>query len=162
MLSFSSYGWLSLTTVSEFSKKKHPSYTLLGSICAIGQHCMPFLHAETLHAGIAYTERQLCHFISQPVHSHNAYDADTEPPSVEDTLISSITDPELRSELTCEQYITRLRNGAWGDHIALQVIADIFSVTINVLSTRSGSMILVVPRDGSAHCQLYVGLIMQY
>ena len=42
------------------------------------------------------------HFMSQPVHSHNAYDADTEPPSVEDTLISSITDPELRSELTCE------------------------------------------------------------
>ena len=102
------------------------------------------------------------HFMSQPVHSHNAYDADTEPPSVEDTLISSITDPELCSELTCEQYITRLRNGAWGDHIALQVIADIFSVTINVLSTRSGSMIPVVPRDKSSHCELYVGLIMQY
>ena len=102
------------------------------------------------------------HFVSQPVHSDNAYDADTEPPSVADELISTITDTELRSELTCEQYITRLRNGAWGDHIAIQVIADIFSVTINVLSTRSSSIIPIVPRDNITHCELYVGLMMQY
>ena len=102
------------------------------------------------------------HFVSQPVYSDNAYDADTGPPSVVDEFISSITDPELRSELTCEQYITRLRNGAWGDHITIQVIADIFGVTINVLSTSSGSIIPVVPRDSIAHCELYIGLMMQY
>ena len=87
---------------------------------------------------LQYNSSLYRHFVSQPVHSQNAYDADTEPPSVVDELIS-ITDPELRSELTCEQYITRLRNGAWGDHIAMQVIADIFGVTINVLSTRSAA-----------------------
>ena len=60
------------------------------------------------------------HFVSQPIHSDNAH-ADTEPPSVVDEFISNINDPDLHSELTCEQYITRLRNGAWGDHIAISI-----------------------------------------
>ena len=125
-------------------------------------HCDSSDLRDLVATHLEYNSSLYKHFVSQPVHSHNAYDADTVPPTSVDALISSITDPELRSELTCEQYITRLRNGAWGDHIAIQVIADIFSVTINVLSTRSGSIIPVVPCDSIACCELYVGLIMQY
>ena len=49
--------------------------------------------------------------------------------------------------------MTRLRNAAWGDHIAIQGIADRFNVAINVLSSQSASMI---PRNCSAQHELYV------
>ena len=69
-------------------------------------------------------------FISQPVAFDNAYSADTEPPTEEDAYIDSIADPELQSLLQWRNYLIRLRNGSWGDHIVLQSIANMFTVTI--------------------------------
>ena len=51
-------------------------------------------------------------FLSQPVASHDAYNADTEPPTDEDAYLDSIADSELSSLLRWENYLIRLRNGA--------------------------------------------------
>ena len=59
-------------------------------------------------------------------------------------------------------YLIRLRNGAWGDHIAIQGIADMFNITINVLSSQFPTMIPIVARNCSALHKVYVGLILQY
>ena len=101
-------------------------------------------------------------FVSQPVASHHAYNADTEPPTDEDAYIDSIADPELQYMLRWERYLKRLRNGAWGDHIAIQGIADMLNISINVLSSLSATVIPIVPRECCAQNELYVGLILQY
>lgn len=101
-------------------------------------------------------------FLSQPVASHNAYNADTEPPTAEDAYIDTIADSELCDQLHWKNYLISLRNGALGDHIAIHGIANIFNVTINVLSSQCPTMIPVVPRNCSAQHELYVGVILQY
>ena len=54
-----------------------------------------------------------------------------------------------------------LRQGAWGDHITLQAIADMLSVKINVYSSNH-PMFSVTPDVCSAECEVFVGLILQY
>ena len=53
-----------------------------------------------------------------------------------------------------------LRNGAWGDHIALQGIADMLGVTINVLCSHHPT-VTVTPRFCDTVYEMFVGLIMQ-
>ena len=101
-------------------------------------------------------------FISQPVASDNAYSADTEPPTEEDAYINSIADPELQSLLRWRNYLIRLRNGSWGHHVVLQSIANMFTVTINVLCSQSATMVPIEPRNGPSCHVLYVGLILQH
>ena len=60
-----------------------------------------------------------CNFVSQPVVSHDAYNADTRAPDVEDEYINNIVDPQLQVRLRWEKYLRCLRNGAWGDHITI-------------------------------------------
>ena len=58
----------------------------------------------------------LCNsFVSQLQTPRDDYNADTMPPTDED---ATIADPELQSLLRWQQYLIKLRNGAWGDHIA--------------------------------------------
>ena len=73
-------------------------------------------------------------FVSQP---NDPYNADTEPPTAQDEQIETIADHELQVELRWEKYVQRLKDGAWGDHIAIQGICDMFNVTINVLSSQN-------------------------
>ena len=54
-----------------------------------------------------------------------------------------------------------MKNGAWGDHITMQAISDMFSVIINVLSSQY-SMYSVTPSNNSAAKEVFVGLILQY
>ena len=98
-------------------------------------------------------------FLSQPLASDNT---DTEPPPEEDAYINSIADPELQSVLRWRNYLTKMRNGSWGDHIVLQSIANMFTVTINVLCSQSGTVVPIEPKNGPAYRELYVGLILQY
>ena len=67
-------------------------------------------------------------FIAQPVESDNAYTADTEAPSDEDAFIDKVHDPEQQVQLRWERYVHRLRNGAWGDHVAIQGISNVFNM----------------------------------
>ena len=92
--------------------------------------------------------------------SHDAYNADTPAPVAEDEFINNVADPKLRTCLRWEKYLRCLRNGAWGDHITIQGIADMLSVKINVLSSH-GQMSLI-PANCSTECELFVSLVMQY
>lgn len=59
-------------------------------------------------------------FLSQPIVSYDAYNADTEPPTAQDAYIETVADHELQTELRWAKYVQRLRDGAWDDHIAIQ------------------------------------------
>ena len=101
-------------------------------------------------------------FLCQPVASEeDSYNADTAQPTPEDEFISSVSDPQLQSELRWKKYVKCLRQGAWGDHITLQAIADMLSVKINVFSSNH-PMFSVTPGVCSAECEVFVGLILQY
>ena len=102
-----------------------------------------------------------CGFLSQPVSSDDSYNADTDQPTAEDEYINSVSDPQLQTELKWRKYLRCLRQGAWGDHITMQGIADMLCVKINVLFSHH-SILSVTPGTGSAECEISVGLIMQY
>ena len=97
----------------------------------------------------------------QPLASNDGYNADTMAPSKVDKYIDSIPDPLLQNELRWQQYVSCLKEGAWGDNIALQAIADMLSVTIHVLSSDH-PMYSVTPSNGYVAHEISVGLIMQY
>ena len=93
--------------------------------------------------------------------SKDAYNADTEPPTAEDEYINNVADPQLQVCLRWEKYMRCLRNGAWSDNIAIQGIAGMLSIKINVLSSH-GPMLSLTPRNCSAECEVFVVLVMQY
>ena len=97
-----------------------------------------------------------CPFVSQLQTPRDDY---TMPPTDEDAYIDTIADPELQSLLRWQQYLIKLRNGAWGDNIAIQGIANLFSVRINVLSSQYATFTPIEPADNSAQHELFVGLI---
>jgi hypothetical protein len=112
-------------------------------------------------------------FVSQPVMSNDPYNADTEPPTAQDERIETIADHELQVELRWAKYVQRLKDGAWGDHIAIQGICDMFNVTVYVWSSQNLTMTPILPRtyiqydsEGEVHVgldqctpiPLYVGL----
>lgn len=91
--------------------------------------------------------------------------ADTEPPTTQDAQIEMIADHELQTELRWEKCVQRLRDDAWGDHIAIQGICDMFNVTVNVLSSQNPNMIPILPRtyiNYASQGEVYLGLILQY
>ena len=101
-------------------------------------------------------------FISQPVVSHDSYNADTEPPTAEDAYIDTIAHPELQVQLRWERYLTRLRDGAWGDHITMYGIANMLGITINVLCSQYSNGLSITPSNCNTQYEVYIGLIMQY
>ena len=102
-----------------------------------------------------------CDFLAQPVACNDPYNADTEDPTDEDAYIDSVCDPEQKVQLRWQKYIRRLRNGAWGDNLTIQAVANEFNVAINVLSSEHGNMTRVVPNSGSVEHEVYIGLIGQ-
>ena len=71
-----------------------------------------------------------------PTCTNDDCNADTKQPTDEDEYIYSIADPQLQTELRWQNYVRCLRRGAWGEHITMQAIADMFSVKISVLSSN--------------------------
>lgn len=49
-------------------------------------------------------------------------------------------DPQQQIQVRWEQYIHRLRNGAWGDHLAIQCISNELNIAINMLSSEHSNM----------------------
>lgn len=57
------------------------------------------------------------------------------PPTEQDVYIDTIADPEQQAELRWANYLNRLRNGVWGDHIMeMQGIAN---VAVNMLILKT-------------------------
>ena len=106
-------------------------------------------------------QARYCDFVCQPVHQHDDYNADTDPITKEDEFINSITDPQLQTELRWQKYLRCLKQGAWGDNVAMQAVSDMLSVTIHVLSSHY-PMYSVTPQNQCATDEAFVGLIMQY
>ncbi len=68
----------------------------------------------------------------QPVASNDAFNADNEPLDDEDAYIESVADPIVQQQLRWQKYLTRLSEGAWGDHIALAAICNLFNMKVKV------------------------------
>ena len=135
------------------------SYQLKNSgVCSADSNEIRQNVADHLEANSAFYRDFLC----QPVPSAgDVYNADTEQLTAEDEYIDSVADPHLKAELRWQKYVRCLRQGAWGDHITMQAIADMLSVKISVLSSNH-PMFSVTPGCCSAECEIFVGLIMQY
>ena len=99
-----------------------------------------------------------CDFVCQPVGQSDSYNADNVPPTQEDMEIDSASDPQLQAELRWLKYLRDVKEGAWGDNIA---ISDMLSVRITILSSHY-PMTSVTPSSGYVAYEVYIGLIMQY
>jgi hypothetical protein len=71
---------------------------------------------------------------------YNFLNADTEAPTEEDSHISAIEDEDTRAELQWIKYLERLKEGAWGDHLTVQALANMLCVNINIISTLNPDM----------------------
>ncbi len=91
-------------------------------------------------------------------------DPDNEPPNDEDAQIASLSDPETTTRLCWENYLGRLRNDAWGDHLVISALSDMFSVTINVHHANEQTCTVVVrtPTNSVSTSEVNIGLILQY
>ena len=109
-----------------------------------------------------YTHDGSSHFrnhVSAPVVSDDPSNADTEAPSEQDDIISSVDDLRLRQQLRWLQYLDRLNAGAWGDHIAVQGLADMLYVNIHIISTISPDIELIRTSPAGV---IHLGLISQF
>ena len=113
------------------------------NICDVDSSLLRDMAADYLQSN----RETFCDFVCQPVAQNDGYNADTMPPTKADKYIDSITDPLLQNELTWQKYLSSLRQGAWGDNIAMQAISDMLSVTINVLSSHH-PVYSVTPNNG--------------
>ena len=116
-------------------------------------------HPYTQHVGT-----WLCHlrdFLSEAIQSNNSFNADTDQPTQEDAVISSLSDQNIRLQLRWCKYLRRLRSGAWGDHIAVQGLANMLHVDIRILATGNPNMIPITSADSPIGV-LHLGLIGQF
>ena len=93
---------------------------------------------------------------------YNSLNADTEAPTEEDAHISAIEDEDTRAELQWIKYLKRLKEGAWGDHLTVQALANMLCVNINIISTLNPDMEPVKPVDGSSVGTVNLGLLEQF
>ena len=101
-------------------------------------------------------------FLSAPVIREDTSNADTEAPSEQDEYINSIEDPQLRQQLRWLRYLERLSAGAWGDHIAVQGLADMLHADIHIISTINPDMELIRTSHQSPIGVIHLGLIGQF
>ena len=109
--------------------------------------------ADHLEANAALYRDFLCQLIPS---EDGDYNADTAQPTAEDEYIDSVTDPHLQTELRWQKYVRCLRQGAWGDHITMQAIADMLSVKISVLYSNH-PMFSVTPSSCTSECEILLG-----
>ncbi len=111
-----------------------------------------------------YTHDGSCHsreFIAASVVCADSYNADTETPNDEDEYKNSIEDADTRQELRWHKYLDRLSSTAWGDHIAVQGLADMLHVDIHILKTTNPDMEPVTTVHHTPVGNVYLGLLGQ-
>ena len=101
-------------------------------------------------------------FISAPAISDDPSNADTEAPSQQDVFINSIKNLRTHQQLRWLQYLERLNAGAWGDHIAVQGLADMLHVDIHIISTINPDMELIRTSHDTRVGVVHLGLIGQF
>ena len=116
-------------------------------------------HPYTQHVGTGS-----CHlrdFLSEAIQSNNSFNADTDQPTEEDAVISSLSDQNTQLQLRWCKYLRRLRSGAWGDHIAVQGLANMLHVDIRILATGNPNMEPITSAYSPIGV-LHLGLIGQF
>ena len=73
----------------------HTSYSLLHGVCDVNSDELRQMVADYLEANPS----TYCDAVSQPMASHDAYNADTPAPVAEDEFINNVADPKLRTGL---------------------------------------------------------------
>ena len=54
-----------------------------------------------------------------------------------------------------------MRNGTWGDHIALQAVCNVLNVNVAIISSQNPNIVELNPvNESSEHC-IYVSLLDQ-
>ncbi len=96
----------------------------------------------------------------QPVASNDAFNADNEPLDDEDAYIESVADPIVQQQLRWQKYLTRLSEGAWGDHIALAAICNLFNMKVKVFHSYPNGADVTTISDGEL--EINIGHIMQF
>ena len=112
-----------------------------------------------------YTHDCSSHFrsyVSAPVVSDDPSNADTEAPSEQDNIISCVDDLQQHQQLRWLQYLERLNAGAWGDHIAVQGLADMLHVNIHTISTINPDMELIRTSRNAPAGVIHLGLMGQF
>ena len=130
----------------------------LFEVCSNGISELRSMVANNLEENKVY----YCDFLAQPIAFNDSYNADTETPNDHDAYVGTIVDPGQQVELRWANYINRLRNGAWGDHIAIQGMSNVFNIAVNVISSENPGIICIVPMNSLSQHEVFVGLILQY
>ena len=102
-------------------------------------------------------------FVPEPVESDDPLNADNEPLDAEDLEIARVSDSVLRAQKVWEKFIRRLKAGAWGNHVCVAAMANMFSATINVFKATDQTYFAqsVTPLEGESMLEVNIGLINQ-
>ena len=68
----------------------------------------------------------------------------------------------MRQQLRWLRYLERLNAGAWGDHIAVQGLANMLRVNIHIISTLNPDMEVIRTSHTTPTGVIYLGLIDQF
>jgi hypothetical protein len=97
-------------------------------------------------------------FVCAPVN----HGADTERPTAEDQMINCIDDLQVQQQMRFMRFLDKIENGSlWGEHIAVQGLADLFSMTIHIIKSDWNDMNPVAPANGNSEREIHLGLINQ-
>lgn len=93
----------------------------------------------------------------------NDYSCDTNTPNETDAMIASISDPVLRRLSLFNNYISGVRGTAWGDHIVIAALCNIFNITINVLAIHTDyQTTITTPYNATSQHEIHIALVLQY
>ena len=102
--------------------------------------------------------------VHHPVNSNDGMNVDNEPIDDDNVYIESLTDPVVQHELRWLKYLRWLKQGTWGDNIAIAAMCDLFDVITNVFWARQGGTSIVknTPSVADGKHKLNIGLILQF
>ncbi|MES9882648.1 MAG: DUF6570 domain-containing protein [Sedimenticola sp.] len=100
-------------------------------------------------------------FVCDHIASNDLYNADTEQPTKADHIIAEIEDVQTQQAIKWQMYLDNLWSGRqWGEHIAIQAISDMYSVTIHV-HTTGNPVQSACPRFEAKH-EFHLQLLQQF
>ena len=101
-------------------------------------------------------------FIAAPVLSANAYNADTDVADDEHEYITSIEGDSVRAKLHWKKYLQGLELNSWGDHVAVEGLANMLHVDIHTISTINPDMELIRTSHHTPVGVVHLGVIGQF
>ena len=98
-------------------------------------------------------------YIPAPLLSNDPAGEDIERPTEVDLFIDCVEDLKERQQLRWLHYLDRLNTDAWGDHIAVQGLANMLHVDIHIISTINPDMEPIRTSHNTTIGLIHLGLI---